>query len=152
RGDLALHGTDNAAEKAVVARRSIAVLGFKNLTGRPEDAWLSTAFAEMLSTELAAGGQLRVIPGENVARTRTELKLIEADSYSAETLTRIRRNLGADYIVVGSYLTGEDQGQTFLRVDMRLQDASGGETVATISERGTEAKLADMLTLAGTDL
>src|SRR5262249_44923992 len=36
--------------------------------------------------------------------------------------------------------------------DMRLQDASGGETVATISERGTEAKLADMLTLAGTDL
>ena len=37
-------------------RRSVAVLGFRNLPGRPEDNWLSPAFSEMLNTELAAGG------------------------------------------------------------------------------------------------
>src|SRR2546426_8593571 len=30
-------------------------LGFKNLSGRPDEAWLSTALSEMLTTELAAG-------------------------------------------------------------------------------------------------
>src|SRR5215469_5452046 len=45
-------------------RRSVAVLGFKNLSGRSDDAWLSTALSEMLSTELAAGERLRTIPEE----------------------------------------------------------------------------------------
>ena len=40
---------------AVRARRSVAVLGFKNLAGREDQAWISTALAEMLTTELAAG-------------------------------------------------------------------------------------------------
>src|SRR5262249_42122605 len=55
---------------SVTPRRSVAVLGFRNLSARPEDAWLSTALAEMLTTELAAGEQLRTIPGENVARMK----------------------------------------------------------------------------------
>src|ERR1700733_14864357 len=38
----------------VHVRRSVAVMGFRNLPGRPEDNWLSPAFAEMLGTELAA--------------------------------------------------------------------------------------------------
>ena len=39
----------------VTARRAVAVLGFKNLSGRSDEAWLSTALSEMLTTELAAG-------------------------------------------------------------------------------------------------
>jgi DNA-binding winged helix-turn-helix (wHTH) protein len=31
-------------------RRSVAVLGFRNLPGRPEDNWLSSAFSEVLNT------------------------------------------------------------------------------------------------------
>src|SRR5690242_140259 len=54
-------------------RRSVAVLGFRNLPGRVEDDWLSSAFCEMLNTELAAGGQLRMVSGEDVARARSEL-------------------------------------------------------------------------------
>jgi TolB-like protein len=40
------------------------VLGFKNLSGQPDVAWLSTALAEMLTTELAAGEHLRTIPAK----------------------------------------------------------------------------------------
>ena len=59
------HGPD-AGPRTGRPRRSIAVLGFRNVSGRPDAAWLSTAFSEMLTTELAAGEQLRTIPGENV--------------------------------------------------------------------------------------
>src|ERR1700687_2710282 len=40
------------------ARRSVAVMGFENLSGKPDVAWLSTALAEVLNAELAAGGKL----------------------------------------------------------------------------------------------
>jgi serine/threonine protein kinase len=75
-------------------RRSVAVLGFHNLSQKPENAWLSTALSEMLTTELAAGEQLRTIPGENVTRMRNDLSLPEADSYAqrhAETNLRSAR-------------------------------------------------------------
>ena len=71
-------------------RRSIAVLGFRNLAGRADAAWLSTAFAEMLTMELTAGEQMRAIAGENVARMKIELKLMETDSYARDTLAQIR--------------------------------------------------------------
>lgn len=41
---------------SATARRSMAVVGFRNLSGRSDVAWLSTAISEMLTTELAAGG------------------------------------------------------------------------------------------------
>ena len=45
-----------------------------------------------------------------------ELSLADADSYSAETLARIRQNLGTDMVLVGSYVTvGEGNDATFAR-------------------------------------
>ena len=80
------------------------MLGFKNLSGKPDEAWISTALAEMLSTELAAGEQVRTIPGENIARMKVDLSLADADSFGQDSLTKIRNHLGTDLIVVGSYL------------------------------------------------
>src|SRR3989304_2093665 len=54
--------TPTAAAQVTKARPSVAVLGFKNLTGRSDAAWLSSAFAEMLTTELAAGGPPGTLP------------------------------------------------------------------------------------------
>ena len=64
---------DGDIAPTIKARRSVAVLGFKNLSGKPDEAWISTALAEMLSTELAAGEQVRTIPGENIARMKVDL-------------------------------------------------------------------------------
>ena len=134
----------------IPARPSVAIIGFENLTGRPEHAWLSTAFAEMLSTELETGGRLRVVPGENVARARRELKLEEANTYSKETLGKIRKYLGVDYAVTGSYLEQGTGGE--VRLDMRLQDVRSGEVMAAIPETGTESNLIELLSHAGSDL
>ncbi len=132
--------------------RAVAVIGFKNLSGRPDEAWLSTAFSEMLTSELAARGDLRTIPGEDVARMKIELSLPDSDSYSHETLARIRKDIGTDLVLVGSYLdTGKDAGRK-VRLDLRLQDAAGGETLAVLTESGTEAEVLDLVSRTGAHL
>ncbi len=133
----------------IKARRSVAVLGFKNLSGRPDAAWLSTALSEMLTTELAAGEQLRTIPGESVSQMKINLALADADSYGKDTLSKIRANLGTDDVVLGSYVP---LGGGQIRLDLRLQDAVVGETLAAISERGSETQIDDLVSRAGSAL
>jgi tetratricopeptide (TPR) repeat protein len=136
----------------IPARRSVAVLGFRDLSGRPEDAWLSTALAEMLDTELAAGEKLRLVPGEDVARTKQDLRLPDSESLSKDTLARLHKSLGTEIVVLGSYtsLGGKSAGN--IRVDLRLQDAVAGETVAELATTGTEDDLFDLVSRAGTQL
>jgi|HubBroStandDraft_6_1064221.scaffolds.fasta_scaffold00022_92 DNA-binding winged helix-turn-helix (wHTH) protein/tetratricopeptide (TPR) repeat protein len=137
---------------ATTARRSVAVLGFRDLSGRPEDAWLSTALAEMLNTELAAGEKLRLVSSEDVARTKLDLRLPDAESLSKDTLARVRKSLGTDIVVLGSYtsLAGKSKGS--IRVDLRLQDAVAGETVTEVATTGTEDDLFDLVSRAGMQL
>ena len=135
---------------SVKPRRSVAVLGFRNLSGNPDQEWVSTALSEMLGTELASGNELRVVSGENVARMKLDLSLPPTDSYAAETLAKIRRNLGADEVVVGSYLAMGKAGP--LRIDLRVQEVNGGETVAAVSESGLETELADLVSRASSEL
>jgi serine/threonine protein kinase len=129
-------------------RRSVAVLGFHNLSQKPENAWLSTALSEMLTTELAAGEQLRAIPGENVSRLKNDLSLPEADSYARDTLKQIYDRLGSDLVVLGSYVESGDG----VRLDFRMQDAVSGETLLTFSEKGKSSELLDLVSRTGTDL
>ena len=134
---------------AAHGRRSVAVLGLKNVSGQADKAWLSTALAEMLTTELGAGEELRTVAGENVAQMKTNLALPDADSYGRETLAKIRANLNADEVVVGSYVPlGKDQ----IRLDLRLQDAVAGETLASVSAKGREDQIDDLVSRAGAEL
>jgi eukaryotic-like serine/threonine-protein kinase len=133
-------------------RRSVAVLGFKNLSGRSDTAWLSTALSEMLTTELAAGERLLTISGENVARVKSDLSLPETDTLAPDTLARVRKNLGSDFVVLGSYLDLGNGRDDQVRLDLRLQDATAGQTIAVVSAKGSEAQLDDLVTRAGAQL
>ncbi|HVQ16751.1 MAG TPA: protein kinase, partial [Vicinamibacterales bacterium] len=133
---------------SVTARRAVAVLGFKNLSGEGSVAWLSTALSEMLTTELAAGEQLRTIPGENVARMKADLSLADADSFASDTLARINASLGSDIVVFGSYAVIGDA----IRFDVRMQDARAGETVAAVAETGRENQLFEIVSRIGSRL
>jgi tetratricopeptide (TPR) repeat protein/tRNA A-37 threonylcarbamoyl transferase component Bud32 len=138
-----------APSAEVIPRRSVAVLGFKDLSGAGDAGWLSPALAEMLSTELGAGGALRIIAGEDVARVKLELKLGQPASLARDTLRRIRTLLGSDAVVLGSYLVvGGGAGARQIRLDLRLQDAQTGETTA-LTESGTEAGLFQLVAQAG---
>jgi DNA-binding winged helix-turn-helix (wHTH) protein/tetratricopeptide (TPR) repeat protein len=134
------------------ARRSIAVLGFRNVSGRPEEGWLSTAFAEMLTTELEAGEKLRLVSGEDIARAKLDLPLADADSLSRTTLARLHKDLDSDLIVLGSYTALGEKPGTRIRLDLRLQDTAAGETIADVAVVGSEAGLFDMASQAGSRL
>jgi eukaryotic-like serine/threonine-protein kinase len=144
--------TISSSALSTAPRRSIAVLGFRNLSGRPEEGWLSTAFAEMLSTELGAGEKLRLVSGEDIARTKVDLPLADADSLSRNTLARLHKDLNSDLIVLGSYTALADKSGTRIRLDLHLQDTVAGETIADLAIVGTEADLFDLASQAGSRL
>ena len=132
---------------SVTARRPVAVIGFRNLSGRADSAWLSSAFAEMLTTELAAGQKLRTIPGEDVSRMKVDLALSDSESYAKDTLLKIHKNLGTDLVVLGTYLAIAETRR--IRLDLRLQDAVAGVTLASFTDTGTEADLPDLIARTG---
>ena len=140
-----------AAPAGQAMRPAFAVLGFKNLSGRPDADWLSVGFSEMLTTELAAGNSLRAVPAETVARAKAELELQAAQSLEPETLGRLRRLLGADLVILGSYVLLGGAGSGQVRLDVHLQNAETGETLA-LAERGTEAELFELVTRVGAQL
>ncbi len=131
-----------------LARRAVAVMELRNLSGRPAAAWLSTALSEMLSTELAAGGALRLVPGERVARARRDLGLDRPEDLSAQQLGALREQLGADLLVLGAY-TAVGEPTRGLRLDLRLQDARDGEVLMATADQGTEAELFEIVARTG---
>ena len=133
-------------------RRSVAVMGFTNASGNARDIWLSTAFTEMLATELAAGDHLRAVPEEDVARAKLELSLSNKDSYSDTTLAKIRKDIGCDYVVTGSYVVIGKAGDRRLRLDARVQDAVTGNTAASVAVAGSQSGLFDLASQAGEQL
>ena len=141
-----------SAETPPRIRRSVAVLGFRNLPGHPEDNWLSPAFSEMLNTELASDGALRMLPGEDVARVKRDLPLADEDSLAKATLDRLRISPGADLVVLGSYTALPGNGERRIRLDVRVQETLRGETLTEKSFTGSEANLFELAVEAGQSL
>ncbi len=130
-------------------RPSVAVLGLRDLRQDGHHAWLAPALAEMLATELSADQQLRLVPGQEVARVRTELGLDRVESFTRDTLTNLHRLLGSDYVLVGSYLALDENEPGTIRLDLRVQETDDGSVVASTSVRGSEAQLLDLVSDAG---
>lgn len=133
-------------------RRSVAVLDFQNTSGRPSDAWLSTALAEMLRTELGAGSKLRVVPGENVTQFRISSPWSQTDSLSQQTASHIGKALDSDLLVLGSFAALGDPQDGSVRVDFRLQDAQTGEILYEGAEAGSEKQFFGLVAKVGAAL
>jgi eukaryotic-like serine/threonine-protein kinase len=146
------HSAVPASTPIAKPRKSVAVLSFHNASRSEQEKWLSTALAGMLATELSAGEKLRIIPAENIARMERDLSLAGSDTLASDTIKRIRDYLGNDLIVAGSYTAlGQTSGGQ-VRLDVRLQDATTGETVASVAEAGSEINLFDLVSRVGADL
>jgi DNA-binding winged helix-turn-helix (wHTH) protein/tetratricopeptide (TPR) repeat protein/TolB-like protein len=133
----------------VVMRKSVAVLGFHNLTGKADDVWLGTALSEMLSTELAGGEKLRLISGEDVANLRMSSPWSQTDTLDQQTTRHIGTALNTDLLVLGSYASVGKSERGHLRVDVRLQDAKSGEILCEIAEIGGSRDLFQIVSRIG---
>jgi tetratricopeptide (TPR) repeat protein len=147
--------TPSPAAKAPAAtshRPAVAVLGFRDLAGNPETGWLGVALSEMLNTEMSAGGQARLISGENVARARQSLSIPYTENLRSNDLTRLKTLLGADLVVTGAYLALDREGGRQIRLDLRVIDLPEGRVVTTLSEVGKESDLFEIVSRAGARL
>lgn len=135
---------------APAPHRIVAVLGFRNLSGRPEAGWLSTALAELIDAQLAADAAFHTIPGETVSRLRADLHLPESEGYSVASLARIRAYSGADVVVVGSFIQADDGSPVTITIS--AQDATTGDVLARWSETRPLAALPDVAAAAGAAL
>ncbi|MGC2357057.1 MAG: tetratricopeptide repeat protein [Candidatus Acidiferrum sp.] len=143
------HSNTNPAPSV---RKSVAVLGFHNTSGRADDGWLATAFSEMLSTELAAGERLRLVPGEDVANLRLSSPWSQTDTLGQETTARIGTALNTDILVLGSYTSLGTPERKQLRLDVRLQDARTGEILAEVAEIGSSQTFFQLISRIGAKL
>lgn len=137
---------------APAPRLAVAVLGFRNLSGQRRAQWLATALSDWLTTELAAGHQLRLVPQQGVARMRAELHLPVGESLTAGSLERVRLDCGADLAVTGAYalLGGTASGP--IRLDVVVQDTRTGATLLALHQSGRAADLLALVARAGTRL
>ena len=133
----------------VILLSLVGALSYLYIQLRPEAAWLSTALPEMLTTELGAGEKLRTITGEEVAQMKINLALPDSDELTPQTLSQVGKALGADLVVLGSYV---DLPGGKLRVDLYLQDVGAGQTLLTVKQVGEEDNLFDLVSRAGAQL
>jgi len=106
----------------------------------------------MLGTELAGGGQVRLVSSEDVAQMKAGSPPVNGGTLSKDTLGRIHQNLGADLVVLGSYSDlGKPSGGA-IRLDLAVQDTANGDTIATTAESGTEAGVFQLVAQAGSHL
>jgi eukaryotic-like serine/threonine-protein kinase len=129
--------------------RTVALVGFNNLSRNAKDSWLAPALTEMLGAELNLAADLQVMPDELVRDASTDLVHPAAGGYAPETLARLRRRLDADYVVSGSYLISGSTDDAALRVDIALQDARDGSLVASVSNQSGVSGLIGLVTKAG---
>lgn len=141
-----------AQPTGVSARPAVAVLGFTNLSGHSDEAWLNTAFSEMLSTELAAGEKLRLVPGEDISNLRLASPWPRTDTLNRDTTSRIGERLSSDFLVLGSYTALAKSNSNLLRVDVRLQNARTGEILTEVAESGNSQDLFRVVSRIGAKL
>ena len=140
------------AQAQAASRPSVAVIGFRNLSPRPADDWLSTAMAEMLTTELGGDGQLRVLPAERVARVRGDVDRTSDRALSPETVERVRTALASDYAVTGTVAIADGATPRAIRIDVRVDRARAGEAgmePIAVAGTGDEAQLFTLVANVG---
>ena len=132
--------------------RTVAFVGFNNLSRNAKDAWIAPAMIEMLGTELNVTPDLRVVPDELVRDASTDVAPPAAGGYAPQTLARLSQRLDADYVVSGSYLVSGAEDNAPLRIDVALQDARNGALLASVSNQSGLRELTTLVTRTGAAL
>jgi TolB-like protein len=141
----AVQGPSSAASvvPAVSGPQPIAVAPFTNHTGTDEADWLRRGLPEMLTTELARGGDLKVISTQRLYDLLSAAGRQGQGDLDQATTTDLARWAGAGIVVSGSiFRTGEGY-----RFDVQAYNTGSGEILAATKVEGAEIfQMVDRLT------
>lgn len=130
-------------------RKAVAILGFKNISGRKDAEALGNILTGSLWSQLDTG-KLRFIPSGQVDEMKQNLSLGDiATSISNTQAVAIRKYLGADVLVFGSYAVNGSQGSSEIQWNIRLLNADDGQSLGAIPVSGKQSDLNDLVVHAG---
>lgn len=107
----------------------VAVMNFVNVSGREEDQWMAYGAAESLNTDLPQIG-FTLVERTQLAKVLKEQMLGQV--LEAKEAQGLARQLGADFVVLGSVMVMSGQ----VRTDCRFVDVTTGVVVQTFSASG----------------
>ncbi|MGB8960309.1 MAG: protein kinase [Candidatus Aminicenantales bacterium] len=114
------------------AKRTVAVLGFKNQTGDTGLDYLREAIPNLLITSLEQSKHLRVTSWERLKDLLKQAGRDPSAVFDEEAGFEVCRKHGIDALVVGSYVKA---GETFV-TDVKILDAATRESLRSASARG----------------
>ncbi len=120
-----------AAAPGVSVKELVAVLPFRVHSAQPL-SHLETSLADLLSSRLEASGQVEVL---DEVRARDAL-LAQAGERTEDTLRRLARDLGADFVVTGSLTELAGRFSLDVRVTPVDSDATARTMVMTAEDEG----------------
>jgi serine/threonine protein kinase/tetratricopeptide (TPR) repeat protein len=114
------------------AKRTVAVLGFKNQTGDTGLDYLREAIPNLLITSLEQSKHLRVTSWERLKDLLKQAGRDPSAVFDEEVGFEVCRKHGIDALVVGSYVKA---GEIFV-TDVKILDAATRESLRSASARG----------------
>ncbi len=112
----------------------VAVLYFDVHSNDPELNLLNKGLAEMMITDLANAGQVRVVDRLRLEEIMAEQKLQASKAFDQETAVKVGKLLGAKYLVAGSVLQTR-KGTNF---DTVVRSVESGQVLKGTRVRDTE--------------
>jgi eukaryotic-like serine/threonine-protein kinase len=95
---------------------------------------------------------LHAVQDELVRPAHADLAAPLAGGYATKSLATLRKRLGADYVVSGSYLVSGNAADAKVHLDLAMQDARTGAALASISQSGALSDLPAIVAKAGSGL
>jgi tetratricopeptide (TPR) repeat protein/TolB-like protein len=123
----------------------VVVAGFKNNSGDSAYDWLATDLSETLTADLGASNDVQTVPGDELARVRTEFSIAPAQNLDSGNLAKVRQAVGANYVLLGSYRVNAESPEKSLTIDLRLED-SAEKTLSTFRRSGNETDYGKLVT------
>jgi TolB-like protein/tetratricopeptide (TPR) repeat protein len=127
------------AREETAAGLTVAVLGFRNVTGGGEDDWLASALTDTVTTAFAAIDGLEVYGRDRVAdalRHMAEEDDPALDSSERRAL-RLGRRLGARWVVEGGFQRRGEQ----VRATAQILETESGKVVRAVQADGEMAAI-----------
>jgi tRNA A-37 threonylcarbamoyl transferase component Bud32/TolB-like protein len=147
RGPMTPQQTPSPAGQVLPAasgKHHIAVAPFANNSGSAEIDWLRRGLPEMLTTELARGGDLHIISTQRLYDLMSAAGREGEGDLDGATATDLARWAGAGIVVSGSIFRTADS----YRFDVQAYDTASGEILAATKVEGAEIfPMVDRLTM-----
>jgi len=121
--------------QSAAAKRSVAVVGFRNQTGDMAFDYLQEAIPNLLITSLEQSGHFRVTSWQRLKDLLRQSGRDETGAFDEEAGFEVCRKEGIEALVTGSYIKA---GETFA-TDVKVLDAATKQLLKSASSKGEGA-------------